>query len=226
MKPIQIYPSILAADFSSLGQEIRTVERAGADGIHFDVMDGHFVPNISFGPVVLSAIRKTTRLPFWVHLMITDPQKYASDFIEAGADGLFIHPEINLDIVTLAKDIQRKGIKPGMAINPETQIEQIKNIIPDFQDFLVMTVHPGFGGQELIPEILNKIGKIRELAKESGSKAVIHVDGGVNFDTVRDVVLAGTDVLVAGSCIFKQPDIEDALKTLRKKAIASCKAPI
>lgn len=226
MRPIQIYPSILAADFSKLAQEIRTVEDAGADGIHFDVMDGHFVPNISFGPVVLSSIRKITRLPFWVHLMITDPQIYASDFIKAGADGLFIHPEINQDIHALAKDIENKGVLPGMAINPETKIEEVKNIMPAFRDFLVMTVNPGFGGQDMIPEILTKVRKIKTLAKEWNTQAVVHVDGGVNLDTVRNVVMAGTDVLVAGSSIFKQPDQGNALKLLRKKAIESFTASV
>ncbi|MFC1568616.1 ribulose-phosphate 3-epimerase [bacterium] len=221
MRRIQVYPSLLAADFSNLGQEIATVENAGADGIHFDVMDGHFVPNISFGSVVLAAIRGITTLPFWVHLMITDPHMFITDFIDAGANGIFIHPEIDGNISVLSKEIKQKGVQPGMAINPETKIEDIKELLPYFQDFLIMTVQPGFGGQVMLKDALIKIQQIKKLAKDWNAPPVIHVDGGVNFGTVQEVVKAGADVLVAGSSIFKQPNQEIALKQLRKQALES-----
>jgi ribulose-phosphate 3-epimerase len=224
VRHIQIYPSILDADFANLSQEISLVEKAGADGIHFDVMDGHFVPNISFGSIVLSAIRKITRLPFWVHLMITDPQKFISDFIKAGASGVFVHPEIDYNIPNLAGEISEQGVKRGMAINPETKIDDIKEFLPYFQDFLIMTVHPGFGGQEMIRDVLVKVKQIKEYAGDMKIPAVVHVDGGVNLETVQDVVHAGTDVLVAGSSIFKQPDQQRALKQLRKHAIESLRS--
>jgi ribulose-phosphate 3-epimerase len=218
VRSIEIYPSLLAADFSRLGEEICTVEMAGADGIHFDVMDGHFVPNISFGAVVLESIRNLTDLPFWVHLMITDPAKYAADFIQAGANGLFIHPEIGAGICDLAEEISRQGVLPGLAINPDTGFDRIKSLIPYFEDFLIMTVHPGFGGQSLIESPLKKIPRIKTMAKRSGSKCRVHVDGGVNMETVEQVVAAGTDVLVAGSSIFGMKDQAGALKTMRKLA--------
>ena len=218
MRSIQIYPSLLAADFSKLGEEIRTVEKAGADGIHFDVMDGHFVPNISFGAVVLESIRKLTNLPFWVHLMIMDPVKYASDFIHAGANGLFIHPEVVTGIDQLVETIAGQGVLPGLAINPDTPYEAVRNLIPSFDDFLIMTVHPGFGGQDLIESPLKKIPRIRAAAERSGSECRIHVDGGVNMETVEMVVAAGADVLVAGSSIFGMKDQAGALKMMRKHA--------
>ena len=219
MYSIQIYPSLLAADFSKLGEEIRIVEKAGADGIHFDVMDGHFVPNISFGAVVLESIRTLTDLPFWVHLMITDPAKYAPDFIDAGANGLFIHPEVVTGIDQLVEKIAGKGVLPGLAINPDTRFEAIKNLIPSFGDFLIMTVHPGFGGQDLIESPLKKIPRIKAASGRSGSGCRIHVDGGVNMETVGKVVAAGADVLVAGSSIFGIKDHAGALKMMRKHAI-------
>jgi ribulose-phosphate 3-epimerase len=218
VRSIQIYPSLLAADFSKLGEEIRTVEMAGADGIHFDVMDGHFVPNISFGAVVLESIRNLTDLPFWVHLMITDPAKYAADFIQAGANGLFIHPEMGAGICSLAEEISRQGVRPGLALNPDTRFNSIKYLIPYFEDFLIMTVHPGFGGQTLIESPLKKIWRIKAMTKRSGSACRVHVDGGVNMETVERVVAAGTDVLVAGSSIFGMGDQAGALKMMRKRA--------
>ncbi len=218
MQRIQIYPSILAADFSRLGDEIKTVEKAGADGIHFDVMDGHFVPNISFGTVVLRSIRKKTRLPFWVHLMITDPSRYAEEFIESGADGLFIHPETDDDITELAEKVTRLGAKCGMAVNPGTEIEEFEPLIPLFTDFLVMTVEPGFGGQQLIDESLKKVSIIKKISLNYNRTARVHVDGGVNEKTVKEVVLAGTDVLVAGSSVFGRSDPGKTLIQLRRSA--------
>lgn len=215
MHTIQIYPSLLAADFANLSQEIGTVEKAGADGIHFDVMDGHFVPNISFGAVVLHSIRKITTLPFWVHLMITEPQKFISDFKQAGADGIFVHPEIDYDIRMLVQEMTRLGVQPGMAVNPETKIEDIKEFLPYFQDFLIMTVNPGFGGQKMMADVLPKVKQIKGAREEP---VRVHVDGGVNHDTVSEVAKAGTDILVAGSSIFRQKDKAGALKRLRQMA--------
>lgn len=219
MNQIEIHPSILSADFSELGNEIRIVESAGVEGIHFDVMDGHFVPNISFGAPVLTSIRKTTKLPFYVHLMITDPVKYTPDFIKAGADCIFVHPETGQDIVALAGFMEKQGVRPGIAINPETSVDEIKYLLPSFKDFLVMTVHPGFGGQTMIVEALEKVTQINKMSVHWPNPAVVHVDGGVNAKTAGKVAEAGTTVLVAGSSVYNQSDKAKAIQQIRKAAM-------
>lgn len=221
MNPIEIHPSILSADFSELGNEIRIVESAGAEGIHFDVMDGHFVPNISFGAPILESIRKITQLPFYVHLMITDPLKYTKDFIHAGADCIFVHPETGQDIITLAQDMKRQGVRPGIAINPETHIEEIRNMLSSFRDFLVMTVHPGFGGQKMIVKALDKVDEILDIASSWTESIVVHVDGGINVQTAGLVASSGARVLVAGSSVFGQSDKLKAIQQIRQAALES-----
>ncbi|MBN1780719.1 ribulose-phosphate 3-epimerase [bacterium] len=218
MHPIEIYPSILAADFSNLSEGLKTVESAGADGFHFDVMDGHYVDNITFGPVVLESIRKVTGLPFWVHLMICDPEKYADDFIAAGADGLFIHPDTVSDMNGFVQKLKDKGVHVGMALNPDTDVHELRHLFHLFSDMLIMLVHPGFGGQKMIGSALDQIHTIETLIGDSADRPRFHVDGGVNESTVQQVLEAGADTLVAGSGIFRQRDPAHALQLIRSHA--------
>jgi ribulose-phosphate 3-epimerase len=211
---IKVAPSILSADFSCLEREIKRVERAGADMLHIDVMDGHFVPNITIGPVVIKYIRRVTKLPLDVHLMIEKPEKYVDDFLKAGSDMITMHVEtINASGFKLqARRLKKKGIKAGISLNPGTPFKKIKNFL-DAADFvLVMTVNPGFGGQEFIPSVLPKIRKLRSVYNGD-----ISVDGGINGKTARWVVNAGANVLAAGSYIFGAKDVKKAIKSLRQK---------
>ena len=217
MRKIAIYPSILSADFSRLREEILLVEKAGADGIHLDVMDGHFVPNISFGPVVVCSIRKVTNLPFWAHLMIEEPDKYLEVFKNCGVEGIVVHPETGKDISYLADRIHNLGLKAGVALNPETNIEVIENTLDQFERILIMTVHPGFGGQSFIPGPLKKITALRGIVASFSSPPVIEVDGGIDLRTAPRVVNAGADALVIGSAIFRTDDPASALVGIRNE---------
>ena len=216
MRKIKIYPSLLAADFSRLAGQIGEIEKAGADGIHLDVMDGHFVPNISFGPVVIRSIRKTTTLNFWAHLMITDPDKYLKPFHEAGVQGITIHPETGKEIGVLADEIHDLGLSAGVALNPDTDIDVVENVLHKFERILIMSVHPGFGGQSFMPEVLDKIEALDRLFSTMADPPNIDVDGGIDVHTAPRVVKAGATGLVVGSAIFRADNLNSALQSIRE----------
>lgn len=194
--------SILAADFTRLGEEIRTAERGGGTAVHVDVMDGHFVPNITFGPPVVAAVRKTTDLPLDCHLMIEDPDRFIPDFAKAGADWILVHQEVCRHLHRTLTSIREHGMEPAVVINPATPVETLEEVLGLVHHVLVMTVNPGFGGQSFIPKCVEKVRHLASLRKELGLNFRIEVDGGVGLDTVAEVVRAGADLLVAGSAIF------------------------
>jgi ribulose-phosphate 3-epimerase len=207
-----VAPSILSADFARLGEEIKKVEQAGADWIHVDVMDGHFVPNLTIGAPVVKAIRPTTKLPLDVHLMISDPEKYVEDFCKAGADYLTIHVESSSPVEKTLRRIRELGVKPGITLRPRTKVEEIFPYLKWVDLILVMTVEPGFGGQSFMVDQVPKIARIREELKKIGHTALIEVDGGVTDETAKQ--LGGADVLVAGSFVFKK-DYAQAIRALK-----------
>ncbi|RAL26469.1 ribulose-phosphate 3-epimerase [Thermoflavimicrobium daqui] len=212
---IKIAPSILSADFARLKEEIDEIEKAGADWIHIDVMDGHFVPNITLGPLVVNAIRPHTSLPLDVHLMIEEPDRYISDFVKAGADYISVHQEACPHLHRTIYHIKEQGVKAGVVINPATPVALIEPILADVDLVLLMTVNPGFGGQKFIASVLPKIAQVRKWMEEKGLDIPIEVDGGVNQETARQVVEAGANVLVAGSAIFGANDRRKALAEIR-----------
>ncbi len=201
-----IAPSILSADFSRLGDEIAAVEAAGADWIHIDVMDGHFVPNITIGPGLIASIRKTTRLPFDVHLMIENPERYIDDFAKAGADWITVHVEATVHLHRTIAMIREKGLKAGVSLNPATPLVQIEPILPDIDLLLIMTVNPGFGGQKFIEGSLPRIRQAKEMIRTRAPNALMEVDGGVTLKNLREIADAGADILVAGSAVFGSGD--------------------
>ena len=217
MKKIQISPSILAGDFSKLGSEIKKLEDGGADMIHVDVMDGHFVPNLTIGPPVIKSLRKYTNLPFDVHLMISPVHKYIQNFSEAGADIITIHPEATKNIKDSVDLIKSLGKKVGLSLNPDTQIETIEKHLKDINLVLVMTVYPGFGGQKFISKILDKIKSLKKIKDEKNLNFEIEVDGGINFENNKLVIDAGANILVSGTTIFKDNngDIKKNIELLR-----------
>jgi ribulose-phosphate 3-epimerase len=202
----RIAPSILAADFARLGEEIAAVEKAGADMLHFDVMDGHFVPNISMGIVVLESVRKVTRMPLDAHLMISEPARYVGDFVKAGANSISVHCEVCPDIPGIAKKIRDLGARASIGINPETDADKVLPFAEHLDMILVMSVHPGFGGQAFIPAALEKLRYIRRELKRRGLSIDVEIDGGVKLDNLADAKAAGANVFVSGSGIFGQPD--------------------
>lgn len=204
--PKIIAPSILSADFSCLGKEVQAVTAAGADWIHVDVMDGHFVPNITFGPLVVDAVNKATDLPIDVHLMITDPDQYIQDFAEAGADWICVHAEACIHLNRTIQLIKQSGAKAGVALNPSTPLAVLEWVLEELDYILIMTVNPGFGGQAFISSSLDKINSLRAMLSQRGIKALIQVDGGVNAKTIKSLSEAGTDAFVAGSAIFGSDD--------------------
>ena len=213
---IKVAPSILSADFSRLGDEIRAVEAAGADIIHVDVMDGHFVPNITIGPMIVQAAREVTKLPLDVHLMITNPELYIADFAKAGADYITVHVEIAFHLNRLVQSIKEyKGIKAAVSLNPATPLSSLDYILEDLDMVLIMSVNPGFGGQAFIPSALDKIRTLRKLIDERGLKTKIEVDGGVKPDNAAAIIKAGADILVAGSAIFGMKDYAAAIRGIR-----------
>ena len=203
MKKIQISPSILSADFNQLGNEIKRLEEAGADMIHVDVMDGHFVPNLTMGPPVIKALRKYAKLPFDVHLMISPVHKYIKDYADAGADILTIHPEATDNLEESIKHIKNLGKKVGISLNPNTETNIIKKFLAEINLVLIMSVHPGFGGQKFIPEVLAKIKELKKIKDQQNLNFDIEVDGGINFDNSKLVIDAGANILVSGTTIFK-----------------------
>ena len=213
----QIAPSILSADFSRLGEEIKAVEKAGADLIHVDVMDGHYVPNITIGPGVVSSLRKTTSLPFDVHLMIEDPDRYIDAFVDAGSNIITVHAEAVIHLHRTVNYIKEKGVKAGVSLNPSTPLACVEEILPDIDLLLIMTVNPGFGGQKFISGMLPKIRKARELAQTRGLTMAIEVDGGVTAENIGTLAEAGADIFVAGAAIFGSPSYSDTIN--RMKAI-------
>lgn len=223
MNPL-IAPSILSADFARLGEEVHRVEEAGADWIHVDVMDGHFVPNITIGAPVVKALRSVTKLPLDVHLMISDPDKYLSDFAEAGADYITVHQEACTHLQRTLAHIRSLGKKAGVALNPATPEETLRYVLADIDLVLVMSVNPGFGGQKFLPIVAAKIANLRKMFAEAGrSNKDVHisVDGGINVETGKQVVEKGASALVAGNYIYKAPDIKKAVKDLKDLKVLS-----
>lgn len=217
---VKIAPSILSADFSRLGEEIRAIEAGGADYVHVDVMDGHFVPNITIGPLVVEAVRKVTSLPLDVHLMIENPDRYIPDFAKAGADILTVHQETVPHLHRTVQLIRSLGKKAGVSINPATPVATLDLILDDLDLVLVMSVNPGFGGQSFIPSCLGKIAALRQTIAERGLKLELEVDGGVKTDNIGRIVAAGADVLVAGSAVFGTDDYRETIAALKRNADA------
>ena len=217
MATIGLVPSILSADFTRLGEQVREVEAAGAQRIQIDVMDGHFVPNITMGPMVVEAVRRTTRLPLEAHLMITNPQDYIETFAKAGADVIIVHYEVCPHLHRVIQNIKATGKQAGVALNPSTPVFMLKDMISVIDLVLIMTINPGFGGQELLPETLPKITEARELVIQRGLQCDIEVDGGVHEATVPLVVDAGANLLVSGSGVYnKKESVAQAMQRLRR----------
>ncbi len=215
---IKIAPSILSADFGNLREDVRLVEQSGADWLHIDIMDGHFVPNLTMGPDVVKSIRKNSKLFFDCHLMITDPEKYAPKFIEAGAELITFHAECVEDMASLADKLHALGVKVGISVNPATPIDKVLKVLDKIDLVLIMSVVPGFGGQKFMGEVLSKAKEIREA--EGGKNIIIEIDGGINPETAPLAAKAGIDVLVAGSAVFGKPSYKDAIDSIRNAAEA------
>jgi ribulose-phosphate 3-epimerase len=217
MRRIQIAPSILAADFARLGEQIAAAEQAGADWIHVDVMDGHFVPNLTLGPAVAAAARRSTRLPLDVHLMIERPENFVDAFADAGVNSITVHVEVSPHLHRTVQAIHERGLRAGVALNPATPVESLEEILPFADLVLVMTVNPGFGGQSYIPTMTRKIERVRAMLDESGrDEVLLEVDGGIDPDTAPEVARAGATLLVAGSAIFNaRAPVADNLAALR-----------
>jgi len=211
-----IAPSILSADFARLGEEIKAVEAAGADWIHVDVMDGHFVPNITIGPLVVQAARQSTHLPLDVHLMIANPDRYIKDFVGAGADLVAVHVETCVHLHRTVQVIRECGARPGVVLNPATPLATIEWILPDVEFVMLMSVNPGFGGQKFIAATLDKIRQLRAMIEKCRLTTLIEIDGGVNTSTIGDIAAAGADVFVAGSAIYGSSDYAATIKEFRQ----------
>ena len=214
-RTIRIAPSILSADFARLAEEVARVEEAGADWLHIDVMDGHFVPNLTVGPPIVEALRKVTALPLDVHLMMTNPDAFIGEFAEAGADYLTVHVEACPHLHRTVQSIKERGVKAGVTLNPATPAGTLSEIVRDADLILIMSVNPGFGGQKFIPSSLRKIAEVRALIDRTQSRALLEVDGGVKPDNVAEILAAGAEVLVAGSAVFSSHDYAAAITALR-----------
>jgi ribulose-phosphate 3-epimerase len=212
----KIAPSILSADFLRLGEEINAAGAAGADMLHLDIMDGHFVPNMTIGPAIVESIRKITSLPLDVHLMIEEPDKYLEDFIKAGADYLTVHYEASVHLHRTVQYIKERGVKAGVSLNPATPIWSLEHILPDMDLALLMSVNPGFGGQQFIPETIDKIKTLKRILGEKGLPALIEVDGGINLRNAASVASAGAGILVMGSAFFHSGDYGTLVKQFRE----------
>ncbi len=213
----RIAPSILSADFTRLGDEISAVEEAGADWIHVDVMDGHFVPNITMGPLVVEAVRRSTRLPIDVHLMIDNPDRYVQAFADAGADWISVHAETCTHLNRVIQLIRECSSRPGVVLNPSTPLSALDWTLDLIDYVLIMSVNPGFGGQSLIPSCLDKIRQLRKTIAARGLSTIIQIDGGVNTDTIGDISDAGVDVFVAGSAVFGSDDYQETISAFRAR---------
>lgn len=213
---MKLSPSILSADFSKLGEDIKAIEKYGADMVHIDVMDGNFVPNISFGMPIIKSIRKLSNLTFDVHLMIDTPSRYIKDFADAGADIITVHYESEVHLDRAIDYIKSLGMKAGVALNPGTEVSLIKNLISKVDMVLIMSVNPGFGGQSFISYSLDKIREVKKLADEFNKELLIEVDGGVDKNNIKEVLNAGASVIVAGSAVFKNNEIEKNIKALKE----------
>lgn len=214
-KRIVVSPSLLSADFSRLAEDIRAVEEAGADWLHVDVMDGHFVPNITVGPMIVSAVKKVAKVPIDVHLMISEPDRYIEDFHQSGADILHVHPEATHHLHRTLTTIRELGMKAGAALNPSTGLEAVKHVLEQLDVLMIMTVNPGFGGQSFIPAMLPKVRAARDMVDKSGYNILIEVDGGVSPKTAPDLIREGADVFVAGSAVFTHPPYAEVIAKLR-----------
>ena len=211
-----IAPSILSADFSKLGDEIRSVEKAGADWIHVDVMDGHFVPNITIGPLIVEAARRITSLPLDVHLMIENPDRYIEDFAKAGADLISVQVEACIHLNRTIQLIKSLDLRAGVVLNPSTPLSSVEWILEDVDFVMIMSVNPGFGGQKFIPNSLDRIRALRKMIQDRGLSVLIEIDGGVNIKTIKHISDAGVDVFVAGSAIFKSPNYKETIAKFRE----------
>jgi ribulose-phosphate 3-epimerase len=214
----KIAPSILSADFSRLGEEIAAVERAGADWIHIDVMDGHFVPNLTIGPAVIASLRKHTPLPFDVHLMISHPERYIDAFADAGSDWITVHAEAASHLHRTVTMIKEKGRKAGLSLNPATPLSSVEPILADLNLLLVMTVNPGFGGQKFIPSMLPKIAQARRMIDALAPHVLLEIDGGIMVENIAAASRAGADVFVAGAAVFGSPDYGQTIRLLKTRA--------
>jgi ribulose-phosphate 3-epimerase len=215
---VKIAPSILASDFSRLGEEIEKVEAAGADMIHLDIMDGHFVQNITIGPPVVKSLRKITKLPFDVHLMIDNADLYIDHFIEAGADIISVHIENTPDIHKTIRHIKQMGIKASVVLKPETKLNVLDDLLEEVDMVLLMTVNPGFGGQSYIKEMTEKVRELRKMTDARGIKLDIEVDGGIDLGNIYEVTEAGANVIVAGSTVYNAPDVTEMIHSLKEQA--------
>jgi ribulose-phosphate 3-epimerase len=213
---VKIAPSILSANFLKLGEEIKATEDAGADILHIDIMDGHFVPNITIGSSIVELIRKITSLPLDVHLMIEEPDRYLRDFIKAGADYLTVHYEASVHLHRTVQQIKESGVKAGVSLNPATPIFSLEHILPDADIVLLMSVNPGFGGQDFIPHTIDKIKMLKKLLYDKGLSTFIEVDGGVKLNNAADIISAGADILVMGSAFFNSKDYGTTIKQFRE----------
>ena len=215
--PVKVHPSILSADFGCLAEEAKRIGEAGADAIHVDVMDGQFVPNLTFGPKAVAAINRATSLFLDVHCMIYNPYDYVEPFVAAGADRITFHLEATEDVEETLQFIQRCGVKAGLAIRPETSLSLVERYLPICDLLLIMTVSPGFGGQKFMPEMLEKVLEARERCNRIGRSLDIQVDGGIQPETARQCIAAGANILVSGDYLFKQPDLARAIEKLREE---------